>query len=69
MNIKMTVHGNDFLAIADLDKIKLIEEDFKSEYAIKAEVLGPEPALSKLNRSIPCVATSLSTRRTAGTQR
>ena len=51
----MTVHGNDFLAVADLDQIRWIEEQLKSEYAIKAEVLGPEPELSKeikiLNRS------------------
>ena len=55
-NIKMTVHGDDFLAVADLDQIKWIEEQLKSEYAIKAEVLGPEPELNKeikiLNRSI-----------------
>ena len=71
-NIKMTVHGDDFLAVADLDQIKWIEEQLKSEpdldqikwieeqlkseYAIKAEVLGQEPDLSKeikiLNRSI-----------------
>ena len=36
---KMTVHGVDFLAVADLDQIKWIEEQLKSEYAIKAEVL------------------------------
>ena len=55
-NIKMTVHGDDFLAVADLDQIKWIEEQLKSEYAIKAKVLEPEPELSKeikiLNRSI-----------------
>ena len=38
-NIKMTVHGDDFLAVADLDQIKWIEEQLKSEYGIKAEVL------------------------------
>ena len=52
----MTVHGDDFFAVADLDQIRWIEEQLKSEYAIKAEVLGPEPELSKeikiLNRSI-----------------
>ena len=55
-NIKMTVHGDDFLAVADLDQIKWIEEQLKSEYGTKAEVLGPEQELSKeikiLNRSI-----------------
>ena len=35
----MTVHGVDFLAVADLDQIKWIEEQLKSEYAINAEVL------------------------------
>ena len=39
-----------------MDQIKWIEEQLKSEYAIKVEVLGPEPELSKeitiLNRSI-----------------
>ena len=39
-----------------MDQIRWIEEQLKSEYAIKAEVLGPEPELSKevkiLNRSI-----------------
>ena len=39
-----------------MDQIKWTEEQLKSEYAIKAEVLGPEPELSKeiktLNRSI-----------------
>ena len=52
----MTMHGDDFLAVADLDQIKRIEEQLKSEYVIKEEVLGPEPELSKetkmLNRSI-----------------
>ena len=55
-NITMTVHGDDFLAVADLDQIEWIEEQLKSEYAIKAEVPGPEPELSEeiniLNRSI-----------------
>ena len=55
-NIKMTVHGDDFFAVADFHQIRWIEEQLKSEYAIKAEVLGPEPELSKeikiLNRSI-----------------
>ena len=55
-NIKITVHGDGFLAVADLDQIKWIEEQLKSEYATKAEVLGPEPELSNeikiLNRSI-----------------
>ena len=52
----MTVHGDDFLAVADVDQIKWIEEQLKSERAIKAEVLGQEPELSEeikiLNRSI-----------------
>ena len=41
--IKMTMHGDDFFAVADLDQIRWIEEQLKSEYAIKAEVLGPKP--------------------------
>ena len=52
----MTVHGDNFLAVSDLDQIKWIEEQLKSEYDIKAEVLGPQHELSKeikiLNRSI-----------------
>ena len=36
-----------FFAVADLDQIRWIEEQLKSEYAIKVEVLGPEPELSK----------------------
>ena len=39
-NIKMMVHGNDFQPVADLDQIKWIEEQLKSEHVIKAEVLG-----------------------------
>ena len=54
-NIKMTAHGEDFLA-ADLDQMKWIEEQLKSEYTVKAEVLGLELELRKeikiLNRSI-----------------
>ena len=38
-NIKMTVHGDDFFAVADLDQMRWIEEQLKSEYAIKAEVV------------------------------
>ena len=57
-NIKMTVHGDDFFAVADVDQIRWIEEQLKSECAIKAEVLGPEPELCLqikiLNRSIRC---------------
>ena len=52
----MTVHGDDFLAVADFDQIKWIEEQLKGEYAIMAGVLGPELELSKeikiLNRFI-----------------
>ena len=52
----MTVHGDDFLAVADFDQIKWIEEQLKGEYAIMAGVLWPEPELSKgikiLNRFI-----------------
>ena len=55
-NIKVTVHGDDFLAVADLHKIKWIAEQLEGEYAIKAGVLGPEPELIKeiklLNRLI-----------------
>ena len=32
----MTVHGDDFLAVADLDQIKWIEEQLKGEYALMA---------------------------------
>ena len=52
----MTEHCDDFLAVADLGKNKWIHEQLKSECAIKAGVLGPEPELSKeikiLNRLI-----------------
>jgi hypothetical protein len=52
----MTVRGDDFLVVGDLEQIRWTEEQLKSEYAIKAEVLGPEPELSKevkiLNRTI-----------------
>ena len=55
-NIKMTVHGDDFMVLADLGQIKWTEEQLKSEYAIKAEALRPEPELSQevkiLNRTI-----------------
>ena len=43
----MPEHGDDFTAVADVEQIKWIEEQVKSEYAIQAEVLGPEPELSK----------------------
>ena len=64
-NIKMTVHGDDFMVVVDSEQIKWVEEQLESEYAIKAEVLGPGRELSKeiLN------ATSWSTRRTTSTQR
>jgi hypothetical protein len=52
----LTVHGDDFLIVANAEQLKWLEEKLAEEYAIKTEILGPDPGQVKevkiLNRTL-----------------
>ena len=56
MDIDLTVHGDDFLVVADLEQMRWIEGELMRAYEMTSEILGPEPGLRKkisiLNRTI-----------------
>ena len=45
-DIKLTVHGNDFLVVADGEQLHWLNKKLK-EYEIKFQVMGPEKHLSQ----------------------
>ena len=55
-NIALTVHGDDFLVVADLAQMKWLEKQLKDKYETKSTIIGPEPELAKelqiLNRTL-----------------
>ena len=55
-NIALTVHGDDFLVVADLAQMKWLEKQLKDQYETKSTIIGPEPELAKelqiLNRTL-----------------
>jgi hypothetical protein len=55
-DIDLTVHGDDFMIVADSENLKWMEERMKAAYEVKCSMLGPEPGMSKevriLNRTL-----------------
>ena len=46
-DIRLTVHGDDFLVVASASDLKLLEEKLKAKYEIKPNALGPEPGMTR----------------------
>jgi hypothetical protein len=55
-DIKLTVHGDDFLIVADAGQLKWIDNKLKENYETKTEILGPEAGMVQevgiLNRKL-----------------
>ena len=55
-DISLTVHGDDFLVVADMEQLKWLEGRLQDQYEIKSTIIGPEGGLPKqaniLNRII-----------------
>ena len=46
-DIKLTVHGDDFLVVADEEQLHWLNRKMQQEYEIKFQVMGPEKHLSQ----------------------
>ena len=46
-DIKLTVHGDDFLVVADEEQLHWLNKKMQEEYEIKFQVMGPEKPLSQ----------------------
>ena len=46
-DIKLTVHGDDFLVVADQEQLHWLNKKMQEEYEIKFQVMGPEKHLSQ----------------------
>ena len=44
-DIKLTVHGDDFLLVADQEQLHWLNKKMQEEYEIKFQVMGPEKHL------------------------
>ena len=55
-DIKLTVHGDDFLVVADQEQLHWLKKKMQEEYEIKFQVISPEKHLSQdvkiLNRTL-----------------
>ena len=55
-DIKLTVHGDDFLIVADAEQLRWIDEKLKENYETKTEFFGPDLGMvrevSILNRTL-----------------
>ena len=49
-DIKLTVHGDDFLVVADEEQLHWLNKKMQEEYEIKFQVMGPEKHLSRMSR-------------------
>ena len=45
-DIKLTVHGDDFLVVVDEVQLHWLNKKMQEEYEIKFQVMGPEKHLS-----------------------
>ena len=55
-DIRLTVHGDDFLVVADAEQLAWLDVKLRQQYDMKSEVLGPEVNMKqevrKLNRTL-----------------
>ena len=47
-DIRLTVHGDDFLVVADTEQLAWLDAKLRQQYDMKSEVLGPEANRNKL---------------------
>ncbi len=44
-DIDLTVHGDNFLIVADSASLEWMEDKMKEKYEVKCSMLGPEPGM------------------------
>ena len=62
-DIDLTVHGDDFLIVADSIELKWLEQQMKERYEVKCNTLGPDEGMQReariLNRTLKWLANGI----------